>query len=151
MNIRLANEQDLSKISGWFLTESDVKNWGGPLINFPLRQEQLKIDIEWDVAHSYALVENGDLIGFAQAFYKFGCRHLGRIVVSPTMRDKKLGYKLMEALLDSARENEMSFSLFVYERNIPAKKLYERIGFKVQTYPEERQKIEGCSFMVKNT
>ena len=152
MKIRLANEQDLLELSGWFLTESEAKNWGGPSIHFPLSLEQLKIDIEWNVAHSYALVEkSGDLLGFAQVFNKFGCKHLGRIVVSPKMRGRKMGYKLMAALLDSAGTNDVSFSLFVYKDNIPAKNLYESIGFKVRAYPEGRPEIKDCIFMVKET
>ena len=152
MKIRPANEQDLLELSGWFLTESEAKNWGGPSIHFPLNLEQLKIDIEWNVAHSYALVDKGrDLLGFAQAFNKFGCKHLGRIVVSPKMRGRKLGYKLMAALLDSAGTNDVSFSLFVYEDNIPAKSLYESIGFEVRAYPEGRPEIKNCIFMVKET
>ena len=146
MKIRPANEQDLTELSGWFLTESEAKNWGGPSIHFPLSLEQLKIDIEWDVAQSYALVdEGGSLLGFAQVFDKFGCKHLGRIVVSPEMRGKKLGYKLMAALLTSASRDGVSFSLFVYEDNIPAKSLYESIGFEVRAYPEGKPEIKGYS------
>lgn len=152
MKIRPANEQDLLELSGWFLTESEAKNWGGPSIHFPLSLEQLKIDIEWNIAHSYALVEkSGDLLGFAQVFNKFGCKHLGRIVVSPKMRGRKMGYKLMAVLLDSAGTNDVSFSLFVYTDNIPAKKLYESIGFEVRAYPEGRPEINDCIFMVKET
>ena len=152
MKIRPANEQDLAELSGWFLTESEAKNWGGPSIHFPLSLEQLKIDIEWDVAQTYALVdEGGSLLGFAQIFDKFGCKHLGRIVVSPEMRGRKLGYKLMAALLNSASRDGVSFSLFVYEGNIPAKSLYENIGFKVRAYPERQPEIKDCVFMVKET
>ncbi len=43
MKIRPANEQDLAELSGWFLTESEAKNWGGPSIHFPLSLEQLKL------------------------------------------------------------------------------------------------------------
>jgi GNAT superfamily N-acetyltransferase len=152
VTIRPASEQDLLELSDWFLTESEAKNWGGPSIHFPLSLKQLKIDIEWDVAHSYALVDkSGCFIGFAQAFNKFGCKHLGRIVVSPQMRGKKLGYKLMVALLGFAGTNDVSFSLFVYDHNIPAKKLYENIGFEVRAYPEEQPEIKDCVFMVKET
>ena len=152
MKIRPANEEDLLKLFGWFLTESEVKSWGGPSIHFPLSLEQLKIDIEWNVAHSYALIEkSGDLLGFAQAFNKFGCKHLGRIVVSPKMRGRKLGYKLMAALFDATGTNDLSFSLFVYEDNIPAKRLYESIGFEVRACPEGRPEIKDCIFMVKET
>jgi [ribosomal protein S18]-alanine N-acetyltransferase len=150
VKIRPANEQDLAELSGWFLTETEAKYWGGPSIHFPLSLEQLKIDIEWDVADSYALVdEGGNLLGFAQAFNKFGCKHLGRIVISPEMRGRKLGYKLMAALQNSAARDGVSFSLFVYEDNIPAKSLYENIGFEVQVYPEGIQEIKGCIFMVR--
>ncbi|MDD9302695.1 MAG: GNAT family N-acetyltransferase [Desulfobacter sp.] len=150
MKIRPANEQNLLELSGWFLTESEAKNWGGPSIHFPLSLEQLKIDIEWNVALSYALVDKGDdLLGFAQSFNKFGCKHLGRIVVSPKMRGKKLGYKLMEALLDSAGTKGVNFSLFVYKENIPAKKLYQSIGFEVRANPEGQPEIKDCMFMVK--
>jgi len=152
VKIRPAKEQDLPKLSGWFLTESEAKNWGGPSIHFPLSLEQLKIDIEWDVAQSYALVDKGDnLLGFAQAFNKFGYKHLGRIVVSPEMRGRKLGYKLMAALLNSVGTDGVSFSLFVYEDNIPAKSLYENIGFVVQAYPDGQPEIKCCIFMVKET
>ena len=152
MKIRPANEQDLLELSGWFLNESEAKTWGGPSIHFPMSLEQLKIDIEWDVAYSYALVDKGgDLLGFAQVFNKFGCKHLGRIVVSPKIRGKKLGYKLMAALLDSAGTDDVNFSLFVYEDNIPAKSLYESIGFEVRAYPEGRSEIKDCIFMVKET
>ncbi|WP_445777010.1 GNAT family N-acetyltransferase [Shewanella sp.] len=150
MNVRNANDEDLLKLLSWFSTESEVKNWGGPLIHFPLTLNQLKIDIEWSVASSYAFVgQNSDLIGFAQVFNKYGFRHLGRIVISPEMRGKKLGAKLMESLLDSVSESDSSFSLFVYDKNIPAKRLYERLGFEERTYPEGRHEIKGCSFMVK--
>ncbi len=67
------------------------------------------------------------------------------------MRGRKLGYKLMAALLDSAGTDDVSFSLFVYEDNIPAKSLYESIGFEVQAYPEGQPEIKGCIFMVKET
>ena len=150
MNLRPATEHDLREISAWFLTESEAKSWGGPKIRFPFRLEQLKNDIEWDVADSFALVDKaGNLIGFAQIFNRFGCKHLGRIALSPKMRGRKLGYKLMASILKATDIDGVSFSLFVYKDNIPARRLYERIGFKVRAYPEGQPEIKGCLFMVK--
>ena len=152
MKLRQANEQDLSELAGWFLTESDAKNWGGPSIRFPLRPGQLIIDIEWHAALSYALVDDdGNLLGFAQVFNKFGCNHLGRIVISPEQRGRKLGRTLMTALLESCAGDDVNVSLFVYEDNIPAKKLYQSLRFEVRAYPKERSEIQGCIFMVKET
>jgi len=150
MDVRRANDKDLLELLSWFHTEAEVKNWGGPFIHFPLTIKQLKIDIEWSIASSYAFLgEDSELIGFAQVFNKYGFRHIGRIVISPLMRGKKIALKLMDALLKSASEDNVSFSLFVYDNNIPAKRLYERIGFEEGSYPEEQQEINGCSFMVK--
>jgi len=150
MDVRRANDKDLLELLSWFHTEAEVKNWGGPFIHFPLTIKQLKIDIEWIIASSYAFFgEDSELIGFAQVFNKYGFRHIGRIVISPLMRGKKIALKLMDALLKSASEDNVSFSLFVYDNNIPAKRLYERIGFEEGSYPEEQQEINGCSFMVK--
>ena len=152
MTLRPATEQDLVELSGWFLTESEAKIWGGRSIHFPFSLKQLKIDIDWDTSHSYALVdEGGNLLGFAQTFNKFGYKHLGGIVVSSEMRGRKLGHKLMAALLDSTGTNDVSFSLFVNSDNIPAVSLYESIGFEAQSYPEGQPEIEGCIFMVKET
>ena len=149
MYLRQATENDLEKLSGWFSSKSEVKNWGGASIHLPLTLKQLKIDIEWNSAQSLALIDNNDLIGFAQFFDKFGFKHLGRIVVSPEMRGKRIGYTLMAALLDFAGTPEINFSLFVYEDNIPAKKLYESIGFKIRAYPEGEQESKERLFMVK--
>ena len=150
MKIRHASDHDLEEVIGWFLTETEAKNWGGPKIHFPLSPEQLKIDIEWDVADSYAFIDEiGNLLGFAQVLNKFGYKHLGRIAISPEMRGKKLGYELMTALLNSTIIDGVGFSLFVYKDNIPAKKLYDSLGFVVQEYPNKQPKISGCIFMVK--
>ena len=152
MKIRPANDHDLMEVISWFLTETEVKSWGGPKIHFPLSLEQLKIDIEWDGADSYAFMDEiGNLLGFAQVLNKFGYKHLTRIAISPEMRGKKLGYELMTALLNSTIIDGVGFSLFVYKDNIAAKKLYDGLGFLVQEYPDEQQKIKGCSFMVKKT
>ena len=152
MKIRPANEQDLVELTGWFLTETEAKNWGGPSIHFPLSVEQLKIDIDWDVADSYSLIdEGGNLLGFAQVFNKFGNKHLARIVISPEMRGNKIGSEFMTTLLNSIGVDGVSFSLFVYEDNIPAKRLYDNLGFVVQPYPDGQPEIEGSKFMVKRT
>ena len=150
MKIRSANEQDLAEIAGWFSTETEAKNWGGPSIHFPVILEQLKIDIQWDVADSYALIdESGNLLGFAQAFNKYGYKHLGRIAISPEMRGEKLGHKLMTALLNSIGNDDLSFSLFVHQDNIPAKNLYDSLGFEIQPYPEGKPEVKDSLFMVK--
>jgi ribosomal protein S18 acetylase RimI-like enzyme len=150
MKIRPATEEDLIELSRWFLSESEAKEWGGPSIHFPFSVDQLNKDIEWDVVDSYAMIdENDNLLGFAQACNKFGCKHLKRIVVSPEMRGKRVGFEFMTTLLNATTLAGVNFSLFVYQDNIPAKKLYDRLGFVAQPYPDGQQEIQDCIFMVR--
>lgn len=152
MNIRVACEKDLVKILHWFHTEDEVIKWGGPLIHFPLDLEQLKVDIDWDFAESYAFVDGEDnLLGFSQVFNKFGYKHLGRIIIDPEKRGKKLAHKMLTAVQQIVGKGGHNLSLFVYEDNIPAKKLYEKMGFAVKPYPKGKKEIENCIFMVKET
>jgi len=150
MKIREASEADLAQLLGWFSTKAEVIQWGGSLMPFPLHLEQLKVAICWPEADSYALINEADqLLGFAQLFNKFGYRHLSRIAIAPTMRGQGLGYKLIDTLIHTTMIDGIGFSLFVYEDNIVAKKLYKNLGFIVQQYPAEKAEIEGTIFMVK--
>lgn len=152
MKVKQATKEDLSVISSWFSNKTEAINWGGPSIPFPLDLEELKIAISWDEADSYAFINEFDhVIGFAQVFYKFGYKHLGRITISPNLRGKGMGYELMDTLINSTIDNGLDYSLFVYNVNVPAKRLYENIGFEIHDYPEEREHIEGCLFMVKKS
>ena len=152
MKIKQATEEDLSVISGWFLNKTEAINWGGPSIPFPLDLEKLKLAINWDDSDSYAFINELDhVIGFARVFYKFGYKHLARITISPSLRGKGVGYELMDTLINFTEDNGLDYSLFVYNVNVPAKKIYKNIGFETHDYPKEREHIEGCLFMVKKT
>jgi ribosomal protein S18 acetylase RimI-like enzyme len=58
--------------------------------------------------------------------------YLDTLAVSPQHQGKKIGQKLMEALIEQSRERGFSkVGLLVDPDNPPAKRLYERIGFQV--------------------
>ncbi len=149
MILRKAEEKDLWELATWFGSELEAIFWGGPHIRFPIQVEQLKKDIAWDKAVSYSLADNKELIGFAQIFDRFGFNHLGRVAISPIKRGQKLSFKLMELILDSTKATKKDHSLFVYEDNKAARRLYESYGFKIDTYPEGVEEKAGSLFMVK--
>lgn len=150
MNIRTANESDLLEVCSWCSTEIEAKNWAGPRISYPFNLQQLKIDIEWHEAQSYALVGiGGELIGFAQLFNKVGFKHLGRIIICPSMRGQKFGGKLLKELFALERTEVTRFSLYVYKHNVAAINLYQSLGFKARLSPTGRSVTEDCTFMVK--
>ncbi len=67
------------------------------------------------------------------------------------MRGKNLSYKLLAILQKEIATDGKKFSLFVYQDNIPAKRLYEKTGFIVNSYSEDKKEIKGCVFMVKES
>jgi ribosomal protein S18 acetylase RimI-like enzyme len=149
MQIRTATEEDLLALAGWFRSEHEARQWGGPAMHFPLDLAQLRADIQWDTARSYALVdEDGRLAGFAQILNRFGRRHLARIAVAPALRGRGIGRRLMTAVLEATGDGP-DFSLFVYEDNIAARKLYEHMGFEAHPCPPEQPQIQDCLFMVR--
>ncbi len=152
MRIEKATIENLNVICSWFKTEAEVKLWGGPSLTFPLELEKVKKTIEWYDSNSYSFFnEKNFLIGFAQVFDKFGCKHLSRIVLTPALRGKKISHELLKLLIDSTKNGQSCYSLFVYEQNISALKLYKRLGFSRHKYPNEIENKEGCIFMVRRT
>ncbi len=149
MPIRLATELDLDILAAWFQSEHEAKTWGGPGIRYPILSQQLKDDIQWHNSRCYVLTHQTEqVVGFAQVSKRYGYQHLGRIGISPAMRGQSLGYQFLMELLDTV-EAANGFSLFVYADNVPARKLYEKLGFVVSEYPREQAEIEGCLFMVR--
>ncbi len=152
MRIEKATTEDLNIICSWFKTETDVRLWGGLSLTFPLEIEKVKKTIEWSDGSSYSFFDKKNcLIGFAQVFDKFGCNHLSRIVLTPDLRGKKISYELLKLLIDSTENTQDCYSLFVYEQNISALKLYKRLGFTRHEYPVGIENKEGCIFMVNTS
>jgi len=81
--------------------------------------------------------ENKELIGMASlATYKVISGYKGMVedvVVSPTMRGKGIGRKLMEKLISEAEKLELSeILLFSGHHRKPAISLYKSLGFNVK-------------------
>lgn len=149
MELKLSQPDDLLTLSSWFDTESDVRDWGGPLIRFPIILEQLKADIKWENATSFSLVNSEELLGFVQIFDRYGCHHLSRVAINPKMRNKGLGLDFMKRILAANKHPIKAHSLFVYKHNIAASQLYKKLGFKACPYPKGQGRIEDCLFMMR--
>ena len=54
---------------------------------------------------------------------------VGGVFVDPSTRNRGVGRALVDAALESAREAKVRVGLYVREDRIPARRLYERMGF----------------------
>jgi len=149
LELRLTKEEDMLELSTWFTTQSEVENWGGPLIRFPFTPDQFKKDIGWNIITSYSFINNDKLLGFVQVFDKYGYNHIGRVIIKPTKRANGLGVKLMQELFKKYINSNQEYSLFVYTDNINARKLYESLGFKISNSKTDYEKDNHCFFMKK--
>ena len=146
--LRAAHNQDLVQLIQWFSNKSEVKQWGGPSMPFPLNLPSLKKSIAWQQAKSYALVnQNNDLLGFAQILDRDGFKHIGRVATNPYLRNQGIGYLLLKKMI-LKQKKEHNLSLFVYKDNVAAIKLYRKLGFK--TSQPATQRLDNCDFMVLN-
>jgi len=149
MEFRLAQNADMEELSSWFKTKMEARNWGGPLIRFPILAQQLKEDINFNVHASYSLLNNNELLGFIQVFDKYDYKHIGRVVISPHKRGEGLGKKLMEFLFEEYINCDKTYSLYVYKDNHTAKNLYEKLGFLISEDESSYGKNNDCFFMTK--
>lgn len=98
-----------------------TENWSYGLL-------EAGIHSPYDVYYVYE--QNGRILGYCNLRLLAGEGEVQRIAVLPEYRRLGLARKMMEAMVDYARENmAVSISLEVRESNLPARKLYETYGF----------------------
>ena len=76
--------------------------------------------------------ENDEIVGFGGIWTSPDDVHITDIVTKKNCRGKGIGSKILEKLINLAKEkNKSSLTLEVNDKNIIEKKLYEKYGFKV--------------------
>ncbi len=151
MELISAKENDIIELSTWFKNEDEIKSWGGPMVRFPFTIEEFKKDIGWNIITSYSLFKDDELIGFVQLFDKFGCAHIGRVIIKPNKRAIGLGAKLIQTLFKQNINIKKDYTLFVYKDNISAINLYKKLGFKISSSSTKYENENNCFFMKKQS
>ena len=112
---------------------------------YGITPEDLRMRIMDANYHLLKLTEGPALMGFVEAEILDPVERVARIngiVVKKEFRRKGHGAALLNEMLARLREMEMRRVVLIVEtQNGPAKKLYEKLGFKSQGVREER--IEG--------
>lgn len=100
--------------------------------NEKFKQYKIKSDLEQNIFSKYFIyMENSNIIGFINYYDMYERFELSYIEVKEEYRNKKIGSKLIEHLIEIAKSKFVeNITLEVNINNIYAIKLYEKNGFK---------------------
>ncbi len=132
--LRDAIPADASAIVAWFPTHAEAVLWGGPEVPPTLDVEWLTKQFEDGTRRYLVLVDADDGICGAYALRQFDEErrlHIGRFGVAPNLRGRGLGTVMLDAAVLRARNLQAEkLTLYVYDGNPRARRLYERYGFR---------------------
>lgn len=83
-------------------------------------------------ADSHLIMAGDTVIGAIKLSIVFSAIHIRQIQIYSRFQNKGIGEKIIEMVKSKAREKLLTVTLFVLKEN-PAKSLYLRAGFKVET------------------
>lgn len=141
MNLLPFATEHFAVLSGWFASEQEVVQWGGPLVRFPLSPDQLAPMIEEGHANPpsrlcWMAEKDGVLVGHTQLGldWRNGNSGLSRVVIAPSARGASLSKPMLRPVIEKA----FSFSaierleLNVYSWNTAAIRAYQGLGFQIE-------------------
>jgi len=83
-----------------------------------------------ELAHYLVMVDSGKIIGYAGMWIIVDEAHVTNVAILPAYRGRKLGEKLMSALIEHAKaRGALCMTLEVRTSNIVAQNLYTKFGF----------------------
>jgi len=144
------DETHLPELMTWFPDRTGLLTWGGVEFRHPFTADSFRDDAKVQSLPTWALVEDGVLVGFGQCYQRAGRCHFGRLAVSPAKRGRGFGSQLIRELArwGSREFGTGSYSLFVTPANRDARRLYERMGFVEMPYPEPSPATDSYIYMV---
>jgi ribosomal protein S18 acetylase RimI-like enzyme len=144
-----ASKLHIAELQRWFTSEQSMLMWGGPALSYPSSELLFYEQLTSTKIQSFSLVLHHQLLGFGQYQLLPPFMHLGRLVINPQFRRLGLSSVLVRRLIESAcaLADLSQASLFVYESNYIAKRVYLKEGFKESTVPNGVKQIEGCNFL----
>lgn len=97
--------------------------------NIEIQKEKTKREIEKFIDTMKIIVVDNQDIGVTNFFEDEGKYHVGLIIVHPDYQGKGIATKIINDYIDIAKKEQKEILIKTYKYN-PAKKLYEKLGFK---------------------
>ena len=134
------NDNNKSDIVKWTNEKGKdfLEQWAGKSLDFPLTESQID-----DLKDIYSIFCEKEFIGIIQKIQKERDNiHIGRFLINPELTGKGLGKRALVEFINLIfqDENANSITLNVFDYNAGAKKLYEKVGFKVVNVTENPMK-----------
>ena len=115
-----------------------LEQWAGENADFPLTVTQID-----NMNNIYSIFCENEFVGIIQKIREeLDNIHIGRFLINPELAGKGFGKRaLLEFIsLIFQEKNVNSITLNVFDYNVGAKKLYEKVGFKVVNVTENPMK-----------
>ena len=115
-----------------------LEQWAGASLDFPLTESQID-----DLKNIYSIFFENEFVGIIQKIRKeIDNIHIGRFLINPELTGRGLGKRALIEFINLIfqDENVNSITLNVFDYNAGAKKLYEKVGFKVVNVTENPMK-----------
>ena len=115
-----------------------LEQWAGKSLDFPLTESQID-----DLKDIYSIFYENEFVGIIQKIRKEHDNiHIGRFLINPELVGRGLGKKALIEFINLIFQDEdvNSITLNVFDYNVGAKKLYEKVGFEVVNVTENPMK-----------
>lgn len=115
-----------------------LEQWAGASLDFPLTESQID-----DLKDIYSIFCENKFVGIIQKIRKEHDNiHIGRFLINPELTGRGLGKRALIEFINLIFQDEdvNSITLNVFDYNAGAKKLYEKVGFKVVNVTENPMK-----------
>ena len=115
-----------------------LEQWAGENADFPLTVTQID-----NMNNIYSIFCENEFVGIIQKIREETENvHIGRFLINPELTGKGLGKRVLLEFINLIFQNEdvNSITLNVFDYNVGAKKLYEKVGFKVVNVTENPMK-----------
>lgn len=115
-----------------------LEQWAGKSLDFPLTESQID-----DLKDIYSIFCENEFVGIIQQIRKEHDNiHIGRFLINPELVGRGVGKKALIEFINLIFQDEdvNSITLNVFDYNVGAKKLYEKVGFEVVNVTENPMK-----------
>ena len=138
--IKGINDKNKNDIVKWTNEKGKdfLEQWAGKSLDFPLTESQID-----DLKDIYSIFCENEFVGIIQKIRKEHDNiHIGRFLINPELVGRGVGKKALIEFINLIFQDEdvNSITLNVFDYNVGAKKLYEKVGFKVVNVTENPMK-----------